>query len=180
MSFKYIFQGQSQTNTDREFMLNLGMNTEQIEAVLQQKEFETAVALVGPKYSTMTDAELNKACRDAIDEAAGAARIAYVSKGLLIEEEYRLAKSQADEWIAAGQPNEVPSAIQSWAQAAEMIPEEAANDILATATQWEGILTAIRDARLNGKAALNAADTRQKMIEATATQVAAIKSLLPA
>lgn len=112
MSFQYIFKGQTHTNTDREYMLNIGMDTEQIESVLQQQEYELAASVVGKNYSTMTDAEVEKACRDAIDEAAGNVRIAYVSKGLLVEEEYRLAKTQAEKWIADGKPSTVPDAVQ--------------------------------------------------------------------
>ncbi len=121
MSFQYIFKGQTHTNTDREYMLNIGMDTEQIESVLQQQEYELATSIVGKNYSTMTDA-------------------AYISKGLLVEEEYRLAKTQAEKWITDGKPSQVPDAVQSWADAAGMTPEEAAGDIATTALSWEGVL----------------------------------------
>jgi len=180
MSFQYIFKGQAHTNTDREYMLNIGMDTEQIESVLQQQEYELATSIVGKNYSTMTDAEVEKACRDAIDEAAGNVRIAYISKGLLVEEEYRLAKTQAEKWIADGKPNEVPDAVQSWADAANMTPEEAADDIAATALSWEGVLATVRQARLSGKAALNSASSRAEQVTAAAEQVALINELMPA
>ncbi len=38
--FSYIFEGKTYTDTNREFMLNIGMNTEQIESVLAQQQFE--------------------------------------------------------------------------------------------------------------------------------------------
>lgn len=38
--FNYIFKGKAYSDTSREFMLNLGMDTDAIESVLQQKEFE--------------------------------------------------------------------------------------------------------------------------------------------
>ncbi len=38
--FSYIFENKTYTNTTREFMLNLGMNTEQIESVLSQQAYE--------------------------------------------------------------------------------------------------------------------------------------------
>ncbi|QMV14733.1 hypothetical protein [Vibrio spartinae] len=44
--FSYIFQGQTQTDTTRSYMNSLGMTQEQIESVLQQKEFEEAQNLV--------------------------------------------------------------------------------------------------------------------------------------
>ncbi len=39
--FSYIFKGEAYTDTNREFMLNIGMNTEQIESVLSQQEYES-------------------------------------------------------------------------------------------------------------------------------------------
>lgn len=39
--FSYIFKGKTYTDTNREFMLNIGMNTEQIESVLSQQEYES-------------------------------------------------------------------------------------------------------------------------------------------
>ncbi|MEZ8316638.1 hypothetical protein AB6C44_23800 [Vibrio splendidus] len=38
--FKYIFKAKTYSDTSREFMLNLGMDTDAIESVLQQKQFE--------------------------------------------------------------------------------------------------------------------------------------------
>lgn len=38
--FTYIFKEKSYSNTDTEFMRNIGMTDEQIESVLSQKEFE--------------------------------------------------------------------------------------------------------------------------------------------
>lgn len=179
MSFQYIFKGQTHTNTDREYMLNIGMDTEQIESVLQQQEYELAAAIIGEGCSTMTDAEVELACRDAIDQAAGNARVAFISKGLLIEEEYRLAKTQAEQWIADGKPSKVPDAVQSWAEAADVSPEEAANDIAATAQNWELALASVRQARLTGKAALSLAGSRSEMIATTAEQVSLINDIAP-
>ncbi len=44
--FSYIFQGQTQTDTTRSYMNSLGMTQEQIESVLQQKDFEAAQNVV--------------------------------------------------------------------------------------------------------------------------------------
>lgn len=38
--FTYIFKEKSYSNTDEEFMRELGMTDEQIESILNQKEFE--------------------------------------------------------------------------------------------------------------------------------------------
>src|SRR5690606_7318866 len=99
-----------------------------------------------------------KAAKDAIDAAAGDARRAFVSVGWGVEEEYRLAKQQADEWVAAGKPaNDVPPAVAVWAQARGWTAEQAAQDILDTEAAWMSALSAIRQARLLGKAAVDAA-----------------------
>lgn len=99
-----------------------------------------------------------QAARDAIDAAAGQARLAFVSVGWGVEEEYRLAKQQTDAWIAAGRPaDDVPPAIAVWAQARGWTAEQAAQDIIGTEAAWMDALAAIRQARLLGKAAVDAA-----------------------
>lgn len=40
--FNYIFNGIQQTNTNLKFMQGLGMDEEQIESVLRQKEYEAS------------------------------------------------------------------------------------------------------------------------------------------
>lgn len=40
MMFTYIFKGKAYSNTDREFMESIGMSDEQIESVLNQKDYE--------------------------------------------------------------------------------------------------------------------------------------------
>ena len=99
-----------------------------------------------------------KAAKDSIDLAAGKARDALVSPGQYVAEEYRLAKQQADEWVASGKPaNDVPPAVALWAQAHGWTAEQAAQDIIDTEASWMAALTAIRQARLLGKAAVDAA-----------------------
>jgi len=55
--FSYIFEGKTYTDTNREFMLNIGMNTEQIESVLAQQQFEAKqnVALRQQAYKRESD-----------------------------------------------------------------------------------------------------------------------------
>lgn len=99
-----------------------------------------------------------KAAKDAIDAAAGEARAAFVSVGWGVEEEYRLAKAETDAWIAAGKPADaVPPSVAVWAQARGWTAEQAAQDILDTEAAWMAALAAIRQARLLGKAAVDAA-----------------------
>lgn len=96
-----------------------------------------------------------------IDEEAGAARLRYVSAGQLIEEEYRQALIAVREWRTAGSPADVvPPEIVSGAAYSGITNEAAAVEIEQTAVRWEDVLSAIRDLRLGGKAAVKlAADT---------------------
>jgi hypothetical protein len=111
--------------------------------------------------------ERRTAAQADIDRAAGAARQRYVSPGALIDAEYVQAETEAQAYATAGYPDaDVPPAVQSWADAAGMTPQAAADDILATAQQWRGLLDQIRAIRLLGKAAVDAAADAD--IEATA------------
>ncbi|MEY0971294.1 hypothetical protein ACFDTO_34045 [Microbacteriaceae bacterium 4G12] len=47
--FSYIFQGRTHTDTTRSYMNSLGMTQEQVDSVLQQKDFEEAQNLVKRK-----------------------------------------------------------------------------------------------------------------------------------
>lgn len=119
-----------------------------------------------------------KAAKDAIDAAAGAARRAFVSVGWGVEEEYRLAKQQADEWVAAGKPADaVPPSIAAWAQARDWTPEQAATDILQTEQLWTSMLLAIREQRLLGKGAVDAADDNADFDAVAAPYIAALEAI---
>lgn len=119
-----------------------------------------------------------KEARDAIDAAAGAARAAFVSIGWGVEEEYRLAKQQADEWVAAGKPaNDVPPAVAVWAQARGWTAEQAAQDILDTEAAWMAALAAIRQARLLGKAAVDAAPDNADFDAVAAPYIAQLEAI---
>jgi hypothetical protein len=108
-----------------------------------------------------------KMAKEAIDRAAGAARQRFVSPGALIDAEYVQAETEAQAYADAGYPvDAAPAAVQSWADAAGMTPQAAAENILATAQQWRGLLNQIRAIRLLGKAAVDAAADAD--IEATA------------
>jgi len=94
----------------------------------------------------------------AIDTAAGAARMRYVSAGQLIEEEYRQALTAVQQWRADGSPaTAVPPEVQSGADYSGITHEEAAVEIEQTAASWEGVLSQIRDLRLSGKASVKKA-----------------------
>lgn len=101
----------------------------------------------------------------AIDGAADAVRLEVISKQTNAEE-YRRAEQQAREHAAAGYPaDDVPSCVASWAKAKHRdawTSKDAADDIIATADRWYGLLDAIRDLRLCAKEdARHAADAAE-------------------
>ena len=97
---------------------------------------------------------------NAINQAAGRARFRNVSQGTLVNEEYQLTANQVQAWRTAGSPaNDVPPTLSSWATASGMSTELAAQNIEATAAAYNSALESIRDTRLNGNAAVNAASS---------------------
>jgi hypothetical protein len=112
--------------------------------------------LADPPLASLADRK--DAAKAAIDKAAGNARQRFVSTGTLIDMEYKLAQEQTAAWRAAGSPaGDVPDTITSWAAVTGMTDEEAAQDIEATAVAWEQVLIGVRQIRLAGKAAIDAA-----------------------
>lgn len=47
--FNYIFEGKTHTDTSEAYMLELGMNAEQIESVLRQKEYEAGEGVIAKR-----------------------------------------------------------------------------------------------------------------------------------
>ncbi|AWL12805.1 hypothetical protein HMF8227_02353 [Saliniradius amylolyticus] len=172
--FTYIYAGQTHTDTSAEYMQQLGMSAETIESVLQQQSYERRAAL-GINANDSGDA-LKTALKAAIDTAAGSVRKAYVSQGQLVEEEYHLAKQHAEGWDGSG---DAPATVQAWADASGLSTAEAKDDILATATAWEQALTAIRAARLSGKAAVSGATDDDEALNAAETAIAQLNALMP-
>lgn len=112
-----------------------------------------------------------KACHaqlgSSIDTAAGNARAAFVSPGSYIDQEYLLAKQEASEWLAGGKDESaIPSSVQDHIEMFDVSAEVAAQEIVATAEQWETALRDIRNMRLGGKAAVLRADTIEAAKEA--------------
>lgn len=102
-----------------------------------------------------------------IDTAAGNARAAFVSPGSYIDQEYLLAKQEAGEWLANGKDETaIPSSVSDHMAMFEVSAEAAAQEIVATAEQWETALRDIRNLRLGGKAAVQRADTIEAAEEA--------------
>ena len=61
--FKYIYKGASHSDTSKEYMQNLGMNSETIESILNQKEFEYPTPTFESELELLNsneDIEINK------------------------------------------------------------------------------------------------------------------------
>ncbi len=99
--------------------------------------------------------ESKQSAKDRIDEAAGRARLRYVSKGAMVEQEYRFAMIEAESWD--GVPP-TPAMIQSWLEANPSLVDAAAaqTDIIAAGGMMKLVLQQVRDLRLKGKAAVDA------------------------
>lgn len=110
-----------------------------------------------------------------IDTAAGNARASFVSPGSYIDQEYLLAKQEAQAWLDNGKDaNAIPSSVSDHMAMFEVGAEEAATEIVATAEAWETALREIRQLRLGGKAAVRQAETIEA---AEAAAKAAIEQL---
>lgn len=103
---------------------------------------------------------------DKIDSAADSARLEVISRQTNTEE-YKRAEQQARAFSAAGYPSgSVPSCVASWAKAKYRdgwTAQEAADDIIATADRWYGILDSIRDLRLCAKEDVRHASTSNEV-----------------
>lgn len=112
-----------------------------------------------------------------VDAAADAsyAAIGGASPGRLAE--YQQAKDDATAFRAAGYTGTAPATVSCWAQAKGWTDQQACDDILATAAQWEQALVAIRTARLSGKANVNAANDEASAVDAAMSAMAGIQSI---
>lgn len=113
---------------------------------------------VMPVWEAPALAGLREAAINDIDAAGEAVRLAVINRMPTQTEEYRQALAQAQAWQAAGYPeteeNPAPADVASWAMARwrdGWTARQAADDILATAATWAGILSKIRLLRLLNK-----------------------------
>ena len=121
--------------------------------------YDTTENPLGFVVSDLVDSATAQLGRD-IDTAAGNARAAFVSPGALIEQEYLVAQRAAETWLNDGaDANAVPPSVQDHADVYNVTPQEAAIEIVATAAQWEQVMQQVRHLRMQGKAAVRAADT---------------------
>ncbi len=115
-----------------------------------------------------------------IDTAAGKAREAFVSPGDLVEQEYHLAKQEAQAWLDGGKDETaIPSSVSDHMAMFGVGAEAAATEIVATAEQWEQALATIRSARLGGKAAVRRAETVEAAEQAAKAAIAELNAIRP-
>lgn len=115
-----------------------------------------------------------------VDKAAGSARASFVSPGSYIDQEYLLAKQEAQAWLDGGKDqNAIPSSVQDHIDMFDVGAEAAAQEIVATAEQWEQALGLIRRARLGGKTAVRSAETIEAAEQAAQTAIAELNAIRP-
>lgn len=115
-----------------------------------------------------------------IDRAAGRARNAFVSPGELVEQEYHLAKQEAQAWLDGGKDETaIPSSVSDHMAMFGVGAAAAATEIVATAEQWEQALATVRSARLGGKAAVRSAETIEAAEQAAKAAIAELNAIRP-
>lgn len=126
-------------------------------------------------------ADYKNTAKMAIDNTAGTARAAFPSTGALVDAEYYRAEAEARAFTAAGYPaGAVPASVQSWATVKEWTAQQAADDIIAQADAWYGVLDLIRAARLAGKAAVDTAADNAAVDAARNAAIAQLDAIRPA
>lgn len=121
----------------------------------------------GTFTSTPKDlAPIKEQFKNDIDTTCGNIRLKYISKGDLVTEEYRRAYDEAVQFKAANYTGNVPSSIQVWASLKDQTPEWAADDIIATGTQYYSVLDQVRAERLTAKFNIDAAQNPAEILNA--------------
>ncbi len=126
-------------------------------------------------------ARADAALKAAVDKAAGDALLVYPSPGAFRDQEYRLAEKEAGEFKARGYAAPVPGTVQSWLANNDQgltTAQQAADNILATASFMIGKLQAARDLRLKWKKIIGQASTVQDKIAARDAALAEIDAQL--
>lgn len=108
-----------------------------------------------------------------IDRSADAARLT-VAGDPLRAAEYQIAEAEAKAYQAGGYAGECPPSVKSWAEAKNWTSKQAADNIVAEASAWNGALYWIRDKRLKAKEGVRNAMTAE---DATAIANAAIDGI---
>jgi len=129
---------------------------------------------IGFAFSALPLAAALVVATQQIDQAADAARVAVLGDSLRALE-YERASIEAKAFAAADYVGDMPPSVQSWADAAELEPQAAADSIIAEADAWQAALYAIRAARLKGKQRALKATSHDAAEEVTDEAIAAIR-----
>lgn len=125
-------------------------------------------------------AAFKRGFESSVDSAAGKARSAFVSLGAYIDQEYLLAKQEAQAWLDGGKDQSaIPSSVEDHIAMFDVGAEAAAQEIVATAAQWEQALGMIRRVRLGGKSDVRAAETIEAAEAAAQDAIAALNDIRP-
>ncbi len=122
--------------------------------------------------------ELKAQAAAEIDMAAGEARARAIPASQLIDQEYQLAKTEAQTFKAAGYPADaIPASIAASMAARGTTAQQEADDILARAAALELLLVTIRQKRLTGKDNTEAATTNDAVITARDAAITELNAL---
>lgn len=131
--------------------------------------------------ATPTIASLERSAHNAIDCAAGAARLRFITDVPGQQAVYMLKLQEAISLVAS--PGASAPHIVSEAAATGKEPTQVAEAVIAMAGRWNSVASpAIEGARIGGKAAVTAAriaDDRTALQAAAATAIAALESIVP-
>lgn len=137
---------------------------------------ENAFGIAETALITAAHSQLNRT----IDTAAGNARAAFVSPGALVEQEYKLIQQEADAWLEAGaDETKVPGYLQAHLDAYGGTAQQAVDAILGKAAQLNEALMHIRSLRMQGKAAVRAAETIDAAEQAAQQAIAQLNRFRP-
>lgn len=113
-----------------------------------------------------------------VNNLSGEIRNSYLSDGLFVVEEYRLAEVEALDYKARNFQDAVPTTILDYAQVLGTTDYAlVANSILAAATQLKTILTLVRKIRLTATTAITASTSLEGVVAAHSTAVASLEYL---
>lgn len=111
-----------------------------------------------PAPKTPTLSELKTSLKLQINMSVDQLRASHVSQGQFMSDEYRIAFDEAKAWLA-DQSKPVPLSISSWAEAAKLSNEDAANSIVETGDKFKRIISQTRAIRLTSRAKIDNAKT---------------------
>ncbi|AOA05641.1 hypothetical protein [Pseudomonas sp. TMW 2.1634] len=134
----------------------------------------SGTSYIGYEFSALPLAAALLVASRQIDDAADAARRAVLGDSLRALE-YQRAAAEARAFAAGGYVGDMPPSVQSWADAAELEPQAAADSIITEADAWQAALYAIRAARLKGKQRVLKATSHDAAEALTDTAIAEIR-----